>query len=273
MTMKRYICVFLSALLILLCGCGIADRLAEDSGMEQILRDFMACIEQGDEDRAAAMCEDPERVREIFPKIAEYWHPTAADPIESTSINVTEHMISKDEKVTVSTGTFVVHSQDGDYQVNLVVRSDAERSVIQSFNVMNKEDIQETEQISGSPVWLTIALWVVMLAFCAFSIIDCIKKKPKGYGWAISACLVFFSFVVTRTPAGTNFGFRILLLAQSGWQTWSNGTTIYQISIPIGAICYWLARKGMLKKKAEMEAAEAEKSKEISAENQQEKTE
>ncbi len=249
------LCIVLLALAVLLCGCGAVDEMAEKTGMLQVLRDLMDCVEKADVDRAADMFENREQFRELFPQLAAYWQPTAEDEIEVMSLNSTSTG-SGEKRETISVGTFLVHSQDGDYQVYLAVHADSGGSLIRGFNVMDVKELPTAEQTEQAPEWLTWSVWGLMLAFCAFTIIDCVRKKPKRYGWLIALALVFISFIFTGSPAGRSFTFHIGILSQSGWQAWPNGTRITQVSLPLGAISYWIARRKLLEKKTEEKAEE-----------------
>ena len=279
---KRIICALLVILLVMLSGCGAAGIPngffqtlrglfgavgGAQAEMDDLLVQIMTFVEEGDAEGLAAISEDPQAVRQIFPAVTEYWPAKRTDPFECAEMNYRTG-ISGGEKYKIASAVYVVHSGEEDFQVDLEASLDEEKgNVIRVFHIVSEADLiahgmslpKSGEDASALSAflprtqiqWVLRVAWLLMLGFCIFTIIDIIRKKPRKYGLWILLALVFAALALVKDADGFQIRFNVFLLTTSEWIENADGTAFYQISVPLGAILYWIRRRKLMEKKAQ----------------------
>ncbi len=264
MRYRRIGCVFLAFLLLALCGCGlIRDTKASiDSAtveMDELLVQFMTCIENNDMEGAAALAYDGDALRRDFAALREYWPARSTDEYELKDLNVNRNIAGPEESNTTVRAVYLVKTGGEDYQVVLVKMRDANGDGLLSLKADRVQELMDhgEEPLTGhDPLpgktlgqWCFVGLSVLCFLFCLFTVIDIIRKKPKLYGLWILIALVFFGGYLYRSAGGIQTGIRFGLLNASEWIRYYGGANRFQICLPFGAILYWCLRKNLLKQK------------------------
>lgn len=260
--LKRLCCIMLVLLILLLCGCSTlknAKQALESHSQEidDLLVEVMTCVENHDEQGAKALFYAVDQTWD-FEGITNYWPVHSTDPFEQRDLNYTKNISGKESQA-ITSAVYCVHSGSEDYQVTLVKQSDNNGSGIISFNVVSVQELLDAgiEPVGSklpaanktSGQWCFLVFWVLALVFVLITIIDIIRKKPKKYGLWIVLALVFIGFQFSAGANNVTTRFLFGILQKSQWVKSSNGTNTLQLSLPIGALIYWILRKTLLKKK------------------------
>ena len=261
---KRFGCLILALLLLLLCGCSLIGRVketatAKQEEMDDLLVQFMTCVQNNDVMGAASLAYDPIEMQRTFSTITDYWPVKSTDTYEACGLNYHTNISNGDQSFRETRAVYKVHSDGEDYQVIMITRSDADGDGIVSFNVVRVDDLIEAgiePETSQFPVakksfgqWCFTAFWILSCIACIVTIIDIVRKKPRLWGLWILCALFFFGFSLNKGPNNLNFGVKFGLLNSTEWVRTMDGSNYYQICAPLGAIIYWIRRKSLLKKK------------------------
>ncbi|MBQ6662745.1 MAG: hypothetical protein IJM69_04325 [Firmicutes bacterium] len=104
----------------------------------------MTCIEEDDAEGLAAISEDPDAVRQVFPDIQAYW-PAQSDDTYICKEFTDRIGVQSGEKYKIVTAVYSVQSSDGEYQVTLEARLEGDEPLIHIFHVVSAEDLAGTE--------------------------------------------------------------------------------------------------------------------------------
>ena len=262
-TRKRLGCAALALLLLCLCGCSMIRQSMQEakSKTEQInglLEQFMACVERGDAQGAAALASDPAQMLQSFSAIASAWPASATDEYQlvNSTLNVTlplnngndEHIYyyrvrsgGEDFQVAMSLSPF--HPEDGIVSISADRVQDLLDAGVEpegaKFPTAKKSFVQ----------WLLLAFWAVCVLFSLYTMVDILRKKPRLYGLWLLLPLLFVGIRWSIGPMNFSMGVQFGLLKLSKWLKYADRRSIIQISFPLGAILYWCLRKTLMKKK------------------------
>ncbi len=261
---KRFGCLALALLLLLLCGCQFIadmkqDLSAKQAEMDELLVKVMTCVENNDAQSASALAYDPQKMLEGFSAIASGWPVHATDPFEAAGLTINKNNNSETGPQTFTTAVYIIHCQDQDYQAQFSTCEDRSGSGLIGFNVKTVQSLIDNGiEPAGTNTpfakksfgqWCFTGFWILCCIFCLVTIIDIIRKKPRLWGLWILAALFFFGGLIEKGPNSLHTGIRLGLLSESGWAKFLDGTNRYQLCLPVGAIAYWIDRKRLLKKK------------------------
>ena len=89
---KRFGCLALALLLLLLCGCSLIRQSMQNVKEKQaetdaLLVQLMTCIQNNDVMGAASLFYDPMQMQQIFTPMTDYWPAKSTDEFESCSFN------------------------------------------------------------------------------------------------------------------------------------------------------------------------------------------
>ena len=260
---KRCGCALLALFMLLLCGCGlIRDTKASiDSAreeMNEMLVQFMTCIENNDVECAAALAYDSEQLRRDFTALREYWPARGTDVYELQDLNINANIGSPESGSKTIRAVYLVTTGGEEFQVVLVKKHDANGDGLLSLKADRVQELAANgeEPVTGyGPVprksigqWCFTGFWILCCLFSLFTIIDVIRKKPKLFGLWILLALVFFGFHFFRSAASVQTGVDIGLLHSTKWIQYYGGGNYFRVCLPLGAIIYWCMRKQLLKK-------------------------
>ena len=267
---NRIACLILAALFLCLCGCGLIRQTkqsleAAQAESDEILVEFMTCIENNDLEGACALAYDPAQMRKDFSALRSYWPASGTDPYESRGLNINTNLSKTEGRGSTASAAYLVNTGGEDYQVNLVIRHDENGDGLYSLNAVRTQELTDSgvEPITGNdPVpkksfgqWCFTGFWLLSCLFCLITVIDILRKKPRRYGLWIVIALLFFGGHLYRGPGGIQAGINIGLLNTSEWIRYYGGASRYQLCLPFGAISYWIERRRLLKKAAQTQYA------------------
>ena len=262
---KRFGCLALALLLLLLCGCSLIRQSMQNVKEKQaetdaLLVQLMTCIQNNDVMGAASLFYDPMQMQQIFTPITDYWPAKSTDEFESCSFNYNISIPGKEQDHSDVRAVYRVNSNGEDYQVTMVTRRDADSESIVSFNVVRVQELIDAgiePETSKFPVakkslgqWCFTAFWLVSCILCLVTIVDIIRNKPKLWGLWILCALAFLGPQLTTSPNGFQVGVRFGILNLSQWTRHLNETNHFELCFPIGAIIYWCRRRQLLAKKS-----------------------
>ena len=250
---RRIVCTILAFLILILCGCGRIgqSKQSKDSAqseMDDVLVQFMTCLEHNDLEGAKALAYGPEEMTQSFPVIEQYWPAHHDDPFEASGLEL-DSIANQTQTYESIFAVYLVRSGGEDFQVTLVYRRDAGGNGLVSLNATRTQEMLDRGMIPqalGQPVakktvgqWCFTVFWVLMCLLCLWTVIDLIRKRPKLYILWILLCLVFVGAAVYSSSGGISFVLRFGLFTPTKWTRYPIGVDCYQICLPIGSIIYW----------------------------------
>ena len=159
--------------------------------------------------------------------------------------------------------TYAMTSNAGNFKVEITEVEGFDG--IYNFRIVSDEDYKNaTENYTGTLFkmkganafqWGMIIFSAACFAFVIFAFVDCIKKKMKYKAlWAVLILLCAFVISVTVGDSGMNANFTMtaMLFSYSYLQIYAAGAAVFKLSLPVGAIAYFIFRKKF------MEMAETE---------------
>ena len=245
-------CAALAFLMLLLCGCGLAgqnkqSRALVQAEMDELLVQFMTCVENNDLQGACALAYGPEQMPQYFPSIVKYWPARHDDPYEASGLEFDNARPDTDVMA-----VYLVRSGGEDFQVTMIYRRDDAGEGLVSLNAARIREMLESGRIPqalGQPIaeksigqWCFIGFWILMCLLCLLAIVDLIRTRPKLYPLWCLLCLVFVGVCVYSSIGGVSFVLRFGFLNASKWTRYPCGVDSYQVCLPIGAIVYWCRR-------------------------------
>ena len=110
--------------------------------------------------------------------------------------------------------------------------------------------------------WLMLAVWVAELGFMVWMVVDCARKKMK-HKWlcliAVWAVQIMPSVRMGEGMLKVNVNFLVNLIpAATSLVRYTNGETVFQLMIPLGALIYFFRRKKLTSPTPEPTAETAE---------------
>ena len=231
---------------------------AKQAEMDDLLVQFMACVENNDVDGAASLAYDPSGAQFDLKALAEYWPVKSTDVFEPCGLSYNVKLPNQEQRSSDARAVYLVKSNSEDYQVIMITHSDASGDGIASVNVVRVQELIDAgiePETSKFPVakksfgqWCFTIFWVLSCIFCLVTIIDIIRKKPRLWFLQILLALVFIGAYWIKGPSYARVGMRFGVLNSSGWTRYLDGTNHFELCFPFGAIFYWIRRKSLLKK-------------------------
>jgi hypothetical protein len=142
------------------------------------------------------------------------------------------------------------------YHVQIIRRATNGESLVWSFNIARAEhDLTQTAPIGRlSDIsqftffqWILFISNILMCGFITLTIIRCVRDKIKRKALFVIMTIVQFAFSLS-VGSGVHTRFMIAPLSFAQHLVFPDGTTITTVTLPIGAIVYWLIRKVLIRK-------------------------
>ncbi len=263
-TARGLLCLLLALGMLLLSGCSLlrdAFQKAVDDQAERndLLIRMMKCVEEDDAWGAAALAYDQLKMKQDFPELVKRWPVHSTDPYEYRSTVNLHQRKSYGAPDILNVTSYLVHCEDGDYEVRVGTRIHPDDDRIALFDVARIEDLREAgiepagtvfPTARKTPVqWLLLIYWGLCAAFSLFTVVAVIRDRPRLYGLWIAGVLLFVGATGSIAPLNFAFNFRIFPLLPSFWLRYQGGQNRILFSVPLAAIVYWFLR-GFLKKKS-----------------------
>ncbi len=228
---KRVLPIVLLAVCLLLSGC--AKQMSESN---ETMRQIVQAFNDGDADAVYRMFPpnsiDEKAFDAFFSETLEGWQKVDPQEVRAIGFN-----INTKGGASTTQMTFLL---PGDMENNVMqfeIESTKEHGTyLSSLNFGTLPEDYNTSGGTLQKISTPVLIWdLVCFVFLIFTIVDIVRKKPKGYGWFI-ALAVLLSIPVTIGGAAC--------------------------SVPVGVILWWCLRKVLMKKKNAI-AAENAKAQEI----------
>ncbi|MBE6931954.1 MAG: hypothetical protein E7464_01045 [Ruminococcaceae bacterium] len=260
--LKKILALMMTAALLLLCGCASIEE--GGAVLDEKLEQFMACIEANDKEGVAELAynlEFGDNLKDVFDDLSAYWPAKAGDTYTRQSFHVTIRNEAK-----IYQGQYLVASAGESYVVDIAYVEDDNGAGITMLYANLSEDLAAATTPTGTLQtaaensflqWCFLVLWLIFIGFAVFTIVDIIRKKPRLYGLWIAAAVVFLSVSLQISDSNLRFNWVIAILNRSRWLKYPDGTNIFSLGLPVGAIVYWCMRGSLLRQKKAREAAQA----------------
>lgn len=224
---KRVLPIVLLAVCLLLSGC--AKQMSESNDM---MRQIVQAFNAGDADAVYRLF-PPNSIDEkgfdaFFAEALEGWQKVDPEEVRAIGFN-----INTKNGTSVTQMTFLL---PGDMENNVMqfeIETTKEHGTyLSSLNFGTLPEDYNTSGGTLQKISTPALIWdLACFVFLIFTIVDIVRKKPKGYGWFI-ALAVLLSIPVTIGGAAC--------------------------SVPVGMILWWCLRKVLMKKKNAIAAETAE---------------
>ena len=260
--LRRILALMMASILLLLCGCASIEE--GEAVLNEELEQFMACIEANDKEGVAELAynqEFGENLKDVFDDLSAYWPAKAGDTYTRQSIHVNIKNGAK-----LIQGQYLVESAGKNYVVDIAYTEDANGAGITMLYANLSEDLAAATTPTGTLQtaaennllqWCLLVLWLAFIGFAIFTVVDILRKKPRLYGLWIAAAVVFLSVGLQISDSNLRFNWVIAILNRSQWLKYPDGTNIFALGLPVGAISYWCIRGNLLRQKKAREAAQA----------------
>ena len=153
----------------------------------------------------------------LFADLRQLWRSTEPDAFKPRSVSIRTHT-ADGVKYGVNKGVWTVEMGDNSYGLTIVYESDGQGSGITIL------EFAQISEVRGAAYIITVITTIICVIIIIFTAVDIIRSKPHLY-ILILLTAVCVSFIIHAGDA--------------------------QIAIPLGSIVYWLARKRLLRAKAE----------------------
>ncbi len=193
---------------------------------------------------AAEMDEDD--FAKAFPIICEYINGVDTYTLTQTGFNS-----GIDNGFSYYEAVFTMKTNIGNFEVRAMEVEGYEG--LYNFNITSEEDLNPSytgtiTSIKGSNAFqiLILLFSAACVAFTIFALVDCCKHKMKYKPlWIIIILCGVVAFTITLNNTDINFKTRVaaMLFSYSYLQIYETGALIFNLSLPVGALVYFIIRK------------------------------
>lgn len=244
--MKKIFGILLCFCFISVCNCSYGQEIQSDIDADEYLEKMLQAVMDDDIDLAREITISESRYtddfQEGFSKIVEAW----GENEEYTYQKKTEKELGAVGEGIISSTyhTYQIHAGDDLYQVGIAVGTleDGKEGVVQ-FS-LNKE-ITVTGTVStwkefNLLQWGMAVLAVIEIIFTIYTAIRCWRKEKRWKKLWCFAILVLYGGINISWAKYWTVGVFIYTMSLPKLLIYSNGAIQLQLSVPIGAIAYYL---------------------------------
>lgn len=276
--LKKIAVVCLAVLMALACvGCSSVATLFEDKDLRANTETVLDAVIEDDFDTAYAVVADV-CTEENFETVFSQMKVALADvkTYELTALSASQNStVSGGKTVKTAAASYKMTTNADTYIVDVQMTSEYQglsAFYISPYEETNTESTGAIENMKGASAfqWIMLISNVVMIGIAVFAFVDCCRKKIKNKAlWLIIIAVGFAAVAVTVGESGFNLNFNIgWLLNYSAYIVYGDGTKLFRLMLPVGAIVYLAMRNGMVREElVRQKAAEQNSAAEQSTNN------
>ena len=254
--MRKLILGFIVLLQLLIVGCSSADLLNPPQKIDNYSKQFVSVLKTEWLDSALKYIDTSivnQAGKDFLTKVSEDLKYKGLKSVKVLSYKTTSNW-STNHAYNISYTTEYEFNYDNYYYGFIITIKEEENKLsIIGFNG-NKFDrpISEINKLSSSNLGLShiifIILSIAIVGFIIFSIIDIAKSEiKKKWIWIIISLIGFCGISLNWTTSDIDFKLLTIKLLGIGFSRAGDfAPWILSISIPIGAIIYWIKKPGLL---------------------------
>ncbi len=256
--MKKYLCLLLALVCILLSGCSAYQGLLDDPISEQYLTRILSAAQTQD---AAAMkglffvgVADDATIEAAFAQLnalwgeAEHTYKAVGRYTKYNTSAAIQHWVESTYLVDCNgtkTYVFLARLPDDSLGASLIglhwVDADAyDRQATPSGAISRIGEFNLSQ-------WALLALSVLFFAFTVFTTINCIRAKIRRKPFWVLLILLGYGYLVFGwLTGGVEFRIGVCLIDYSRWTVSYTGENEIRILLPLGAAIYWFMRNRLM---------------------------
>lgn len=256
--MKKTSIAALLLSILLFCFLSGCAGLLKNERMDREVESLIAALNEDDADQIfEAMYPNVvtrEEFDEGYEEIRQLWEAADSYTIKLASISTKKNISTSGESV-IRQAEYYVYTPNNSYTFTLAHLSNAGGAGLYHFNLnIGAEPVLisggfTTAEANSVLQWIVLLLSVLSYIFVLVTEIDILRKRPRLFGLWLVAALAFFCFQVQISPENFRIAGGVNFFALSAFKIYSTGARNFVLSLPIGAIAYWLLRRKLLAQK------------------------
>ncbi len=246
--LKKIFSLFFALLLcLLLASCELETEQGNEIKAQcQIFLDAAISEDAASARKVLAEEMDDDSFAKTFPIICEYINGVKTYTLTQTGFNS-----GIDNGFSYYEAIFTMKTNVGNFELRAMEVEGYEG--LYNFNITSEEDLDPSytgtiTSIKDSNVFqiLILIFSAACIAFTIFALVDCCKHKMKYKPlWIIIILCGVVAFTITFNDTDVNFKAKVaaILFSYSYLQIYETGAFIFNLSLPVGALVYFILRK------------------------------
>ena len=259
--MKKYFSLLMCVIVLILCllctGCKAALQNFDNKEIRQTTEAMLDALVSDDHNGAYALVSEictEDDFSLIYKQMQDLLGETDTYELNLLSI-YTNFSVNNGQKTSTTTAQYELTSEnvrlvvsvqvDGENRLTNFYLTPYENTDYYSTGTL--ENIKELSAVQ----WLFLLTNVVTIGITLFAFVDCCRHKVrKKVLWILILIFGFVTIGATISATGFNFNFNVgNIMAYSALIRYGSGTLMLRLMLPVGAICYFIARRSFLRPK------------------------